>query len=172
MTYSYVLNIEADEKNTGQQYTCSESRRSLFKWFCVDSYSNIIYFLFDWLQEFNIYNWAFSEKSIHYPFIRYNVLCVEPLLIFLSKIFHNCFRNIFLKIETKSQLYGWINRGASMDEHETLIKLNWIIYSLHVHGLNYFCCSCLYYILCIPQILFLKKNFSIIFITVLNKNFK
>lgn len=114
----------------------------------------------------------FSEKSIHYPFIRYNVLCVEPLLIFLSKIFHNCFRNIFLKIETKSQLYGWINRGASMDEHETLIKLNWIIYSLHVHGLNYFCCSCLYYILCIPQILFLKKNFSIIFITVLNKNFK
>lgn len=91
----------------------------------------------------------FSEKSIHYPFIRYNVLCVEPLLIFLSKIFHNCFRNIFLKIETKSQLYGWINRGASMDEHETLIKLNWIIYSLHVHGLNYFCCSCLYYILCI-----------------------
>lgn len=114
----------------------------------------------------------FSEKSIPYPFIRYNVLCVEPLLIFLSKIFHNCFRNIFLKIETKSQLYGWINRGASMDEHETLIKLNWIIYSLHVHGLNYFCCSCLYYILCIPQILFLKKNFSIIFITVLNKNFK
>lgn len=114
----------------------------------------------------------FSEKSIHYPFIRYNVLCVEPLLIFLSKIFHNCFRNRFLKIETKSQLYGWINRGASMDEHETLIKLNWIIYSLHVHGLNYFCCSCLYYILCIPQILFLKKNFSIIFITVLNKNVK
>lgn len=115
----------------------------------------------------------FSEKSIHYPFIRYNVLCVEPLLIFLSKIFHNCFRNIFLKIETKSQLYGWINRGASMDEHETLIKLNWIIYSLHVHGLNYnFCCSCLYHILCISQILFLKKNFSIIFITVLNKNFK
>lgn len=114
----------------------------------------------------------FSEKSIHYPFIRYNVLCVEPLLIFLSKIFHNCFRNIFLKIETKSQLYGWINRGASMDEHETLIKLNWIIYSLHVHGLNQFCCSCLYYILCIPQILFMKKNFSIIFITVLNKNFK
>lgn len=114
----------------------------------------------------------FSEKSIHYPFIRYNVLCVEPLLIFLSKIFHNCFRNIFLKIETKSQLYGWINRGASMDEHETLIKLNWIIYSLHVHGLNYFCCSCLYYILCIPQILFLKKNVLIIFITVLNKNFK
>lgn len=114
----------------------------------------------------------FSEKSIHYPFIRYNVLCVEPLLIFLSKIFHNCFRNIFLKIETKSQLYGWINRGASMDEHETVIKLNWIIYSLHVHGLNYFCCSCLYHILCISQILFLKKNFSIIFITVLNKNFK
>lgn len=113
----------------------------------------------------------FSEKSIHYPFIRYNVLCVEPLLIFLSKIFHNCFRNIE-KIETKSQLYGWINRGASMDEHETLIKLNWIIYSLHVHGLNYFCCSCLYHILCISQILFLKKNFSIIFITVLNKNFK